>query len=193
MDGAIPNRAFALRLQSWLLVGWVVELGALVATGPRFVKCDTPKTVPFDDACREFVAFLASQGSPTSLRWFCREDVTAYRRRVRVLASTPDANCAFYERYYRYGVSRGMGLRLEATFFTEATSWCQVWCPEDESDASQAMMGGSLHYSVSSHPPQVTIHGSLPLALWRALDTLRGPSPFLAFVPRRSWLQTFTT
>ena len=116
------------------------------------MKCDTPKTVPFDDACREFVAFLASQGSPTSLRWFCREDVTAYRRRVRVLASTPDANRALYERYYRYGVSRGLGLRLEATFFTEATSWCQVWCPQDEVDASQAMMGGSLHYSVSFTP-----------------------------------------
>ncbi len=157
------------------------------------VKSYIPKTVSFDDACREFVAFLASQGKPTTLRWFCREDVTAYRRRVRVLASTPDSNRALHERYYRYGVSRGRGLRMEATFFTNATSWCQLWCPQDEVGASQAMMGGSLHFSVATHPTHTTLHSGLSMSFWRAFDSLRGPAPFLSFVPSRSWLRTLET
>jgi hypothetical protein len=152
-------------------------------------RVNAPKPITFDDACRQLAAFLAAEGRPTVLRWFCREDATGYRRRVRVLASTPDTNRSLYEGYYRYGAIRGLGLRLEATLYTENTSWCHVWCPQDELDASQAMMGGSLHFSASTSPLRTTIHDRVSLTLWRALDDLRGPSPFLVQIPQRRWLQ----
>ena len=156
------------------------------------MKSDNPKPETFDDACGEFVAFLASQGRPTALRWFCREDVTAHRRRVRVSSSSPDCNRTLYERYFRHGITRGLGLRLEASFFTDGTSWCHVWCPKDDVAASQAMMGGGLHFSVSSDPPQTTAHSRFAVAFWRAFDSLRGMSPFVQFIPSRSWLETLT-
>jgi hypothetical protein len=151
---------------------------------------NAPKPISFEDACGQLAVFLAAEGRPTPLRWFCREDVTGYRRRVRVLASTPDTNRSLYERYYRFGVTRGLGLRLEATLYSDSTSWCHVWCPQDELDASQAMMGGSLHLNASIRPPRTTIHDWVSMTLWRAVDHLRGPSPFLAQIPQRSWLQT---
>jgi hypothetical protein len=153
-------------------------------------RVSAPKPIPFEDACRELGVLLAAEGRPTALRWFCREDVTGYRRRVRVLASTPDTNRSLCERYYRHGITGGLGLRLQATLYSEGTSWCHVWCPQDELDASQSMMGGSLHLTVSTSPPRTSVHDGLSLTLWRALDHLRGSSPLLSQVPRRSWLQT---
>src|SRR5690606_18397783 len=76
-----------------------------------------------------------------------------------------------------------------ATLYSENMSWCYVWCPRDELDASYAMLGGSLHLSVALSPSRTTVHDRVSLALWRELDHLRGPCPFLAEVPQRSWLQ----
>jgi len=147
------------------------------------------KPLSFGDACRQLSVLLAEEGKPTALSWFCREDVTGYRLRTRVLASTPDTNRWLYERYYRYGLNRGFGLRLQATLYSENMSRCYVWCPQDELDASYAMLGGSLHLSVALSPSRTTVHDRVSLALWRELDHLRGPCPFLAEVPQRSWLQ----
>jgi len=192
---------------------------------PRRGKYDTPQTVPFEDACQTFAALLASRGRPKSQRWFCREDVTAYRHRIRLLASKFDTNRALYESYYSYCAARGTGLEMTSAFFTKDESWCHIkwgqeWWEKDEiNDEFEGHFGSpivkrdALQYRIpsdwlgASQPivghnasaiiriplnPHVTLHTRQSLALWSTFDAVRGPSPLLAFVPRRSWLKALT-
>lgn len=147
----------------------------------------------FADACEEFVAFLALENRPTSLQWFCREDVTGYRRRLRVVAPPAEVNRTLYERYFQHGLDRHLGLRFEASFYTDGLSWCHIWCPRDELDASQAMLSDTIRYSANTSPVCVTVHSNTAVALWRLVDRFRGASPFLALIPKRSFLKTLTS
>jgi hypothetical protein len=51
------------------------------------------------------------------------------------------------------------------------------------------MMGGVVHFTSSTQQWRVTSHGAFMFTFWRALDNLRGQTPFLGFVPSRNQLE----
>ena len=128
--------------------GWVDEgtarQRAVLAAKTEF---DYP---PFDEAIEIFRRFLRDQGCSDKMRWLWRADICTRRapgsqqtwnRSVYVNLSGP-SDTSLIERYYKYGVSRNLGLVLEVFCLAAGHSCCFVYVPEDTTDADDRMIGG---------------------------------------------------
>lgn len=115
------------------------------------MKVPEPIIEPFDAALERFRQFDAGQGLPAQVVWVFREDVTSRRRRIAVRWPVAPDNEAVARKRYGVAVRRGLGLRLEVLCLLGGVSCCTIWVPNDDLDASYAMLSG-LKLSVPTNP-----------------------------------------
>jgi len=104
--------------------------------------------VSFERASQLLVEHLRSQGMPDHLAWIFRGEVTGFGRRLFVHPSPSEINQDLARRWFDLGVKQGRGIRLMVLGFTESLTYCYVWLPADDLDASQSMTQG-LHFTIS--------------------------------------------
>lgn len=102
----------------------------------------------FAEAKFSLQGFLRRCEAPSRVIWLFREDVTSYRSVVWVRRWDPERAEALAEAIYDVGRARGLGVRLQGAVRLKAGTGCIVWCPEDETAASYAMMPRGLKLSV---------------------------------------------
>ena len=118
----------------------------------------------FYEAARQFGDFLESQTLSSELLWIFREDVCWRKRQLFIKIPLPEENKQRAESLYNLGVTRGLGVRMEALCLLDSHPCCYIWLPSDEIDASYAMLSG-LKMSVPTKP--LKSHPVKSELLWR--------------------------
>ena len=159
-----------------------------------------PVTESFEDACLALIKCLREQGQPSDLTWVFREDITGRRRSVFVHPSPPSHNGDVYRRHFAAGAHTGRGIRLSVLCFAGDSAYCYVSVPDDDVDASQAMLAHGdlcIGFAVESHESgrgflARRCHSALEFYVRRIWYRFRGESPFLQKVPRRARVSSNT-
>lgn len=129
-----------------------------------------PKTLK--EAEEKFRAFLRRENYPDAICWLIPGDVVVSagpHYRVRKRGAKAEEYAALL---YTEGVSRNLGILLEAICATEAETFASVFVPEDDEDAQRHLMGPVLKLScpVKRH---LTTAITNPLC-WRWLSRRHG-------------------
>jgi hypothetical protein len=142
---------------------------------------------PFASAVETFRQFLRTQANIETIRWIWREDVFTRRApgshrswtRPIYVNLTAASDESLVERYYQIGVQRGLGVALCVLCIVRGRACCHIYIPDDQIDAEQRMMMGSLKFQVPSPPPIAAIAGS---PVWRFFHRL------LIGAPNNAWI-----
>jgi hypothetical protein len=116
----------------------------------------TLKETSFEDAKREFVAFLTDNGLAERILWVFKEDTLSlktdtYQTGFWLKLPLPDDNEKFAEKYFELGKARGFGVGLVAFASCSEGLCCSFIVPTDQEDAEYFLMSPEhLKYSFVS-------------------------------------------
>ena len=102
----------------------------------------TPYVPPFATAVSQLQNFFGNQGVLRPPVWVFREDVASVKWRIWVRTPLPEQNPSRAEIDYEAARSRGLGVALQVLCLSDLEPCCFVWWPQDEVDASYAMISG---------------------------------------------------
>ena len=145
------------------------NIGASRATA--HVSKDDMRT-PFDDAKREFAAFLASQGWPTELLWLSRDRLLGRRTTYWVFRPEELSSEAASRAFYEAARQTSSSLRLDARWQFDKRSLVFV---EDYGGPSRKLNFGTI-------PDQLPVRPVSSRLVWmclRILTRVLGESPWL--------------
>lgn len=132
----------------------------------------------FDQAIENYTRILAEHDLSPTLLWVFREDVTVHKRRIYVRWPLPAQNADLAKELYERGRDQGLGLRLDVFCLVDHRPCCYVYVPEDEVDASYAMLS-ALNMSVPTTP----IHAKKVRSpwIWKSLLWLHSKTNLTGF------------
>jgi hypothetical protein len=140
----------------------------------------------FDDALKQFHAFIVQQGLPPDLLWVFREDVSFDGQRILIKEPLPSDNVRLVESFYERGCRRGVGVLLTVLCLLDSHSCCYIWLPEDEIEAIESLTAG-LKLSVPTSPASAeSIKGWFGWQLYNWLGRRSGLNPLVERLPRRA-------
>lgn len=145
----------------------------------------------FEEASRELVEFLRSQGHPDQVVWIFREEITGFRRQTFVHPSPDKKNRELARQLFNRCAEEGRRLKLTVVGFAEARAYSYVWISPHDIDASRATPHGLLiSVAVESHETgrgKLINRVSFPVLfiLRRLYCRLRGEVFFVKEIPLR--------
>jgi hypothetical protein len=107
----------------------------------------------FQTAYMKFRTFLTQNGHGKEPLWIFREDVIAYKRRVWLRWPLPARNRKLVEQLYEQGRQGEFGVSLTTYCVAGYHACCYVFVPDNELDASYAMLQAGLKLSVGVNMP----------------------------------------
>jgi hypothetical protein len=107
----------------------------------------------FQTAYMKYRAFLTQEGHGKEPLWIFREDVIAYKRRVWLRWPLPSQNRELVEQLYEQGRQGEFGVQLTSYCLAGYHACCYVYVPENEIEASYAMLPSGLKLSVTMNMP----------------------------------------
>jgi hypothetical protein len=145
----------------------------------------TPDIPPFATAVSQLQEFIGNQGVLRPPLWVFREDVASVKWRIWVRTPLPEQNPSRAKIVYEAARSRGLGVALEVLCLLDFEPCCFVWWPQNEVEASYAMISG-LKLSIP-HPLLAANSVGNTIVWWyRRLQEKRCSFPsYVARVPKR--------
>ena len=130
----------------------------------------------FEEAAAGFVAFLASQGWSTDVRWLTRDRVTGHRTHLWVFRPEDLVSSARTREHYESARKGDLNLRFEGLGQLDGRTLAFVELGPGNSRF--------LNYAVCTSPYQRIRAVRSTLAWWshRTLNAIRGETPFLRLV-----------
>lgn len=129
---------------------------------------DLPLTLTEAEA--KFSSFLVENSFPTHIRWVLADQIAlTSERSFLVRADGESDGRAEAERRYSAGLTRSLGVSLNAICATAAMTIAYVYIPKDRSDAQTHLIGPGLKLSC----PAVKISASMVTnsSEWESLDS----------------------
>jgi hypothetical protein len=145
-----------------------------------------PDTPAFNEAVHQFQEFLISQNVSSDLLWVFREDASSHKRRILIKEPLPPENIRAIESLYERGTERGLGVRLEALCLLDYRPCCYIWLPEDEVDASYAVLSGLKMAMPVDLLAARSVRNALAWRIYSWLDKKLGFNGLANALPRRN-------
>jgi hypothetical protein len=94
----------------------------------------------FDQAERQFAAFVRSQGDDRKVNWVLREDVVEFYRSFVVKRPSPGDTIALVGTFYEQAREARLGVVLQVLCRAREEVCAFVWAPRTVQDAEQALV-----------------------------------------------------
>ncbi len=94
----------------------------------------------FDQAERQFIAFVGSQGDNRRVSWVLREDVVEFYRGFVVKRPSSGDTAALVGTFYEQARDARLGVVLQALCRTKEEVCAFVWAPRSVQEAEQALV-----------------------------------------------------
>ena len=142
------------------------------------VGTPTSRYPDFVAAVQQFQSFLASQAWPEEIAWLTPQGVFGDHRHL-VIRDRAFAHPATIAAAYEAACERSLGVLLEAIARDRNRSYCALWSPETQDQASRHMMPDGLKLWIASSPPAVSLLGPALFTIVRLTSGRRSVSPLL--------------
>lgn len=141
----------------------------------------------FSIAEHKFEDLLISNGLNRSVTWIFREGTTIYRRRwiIDINATESGILTQRMQELYDHALSQNLGIRFTAVGCAGGVTYAYIFIPENEADASNAMLSSNLHFTLNAGSKSIRLTQSrIWFSIVRLADQIRGYQGPLKLLPQ---------